>query len=74
MTLDKNIEIFVIHVIFFSLSLILIYLTKIIYIILLFIKKIKILVRYLDFSNVFSKKNALILLKIIKLNQYFIKL
>lgn len=36
--------------------------------------KIKILIKYLNFSEVFLEKIALVLLKIIKLKQYVIKL
>lgn len=41
---------------------------------LLFIKKVKILTKYLDFVNIFSKKKVLLLSKIAKLNQYIIEL
>ena len=41
---------------------------------LLIIKKVQILVKYLDFSNIFFKENALILSKATDLNQYIINL
>lgn len=50
-----------------------IYIAKEIQIILLFAKKVKILAKYSNFSNIFSKKKALILLEIINLNQYIRK-
>ena len=37
-------------------------------------KKVPILTKYLDFSNIFLEEKALILLEIIKSNQYAIKL
>lgn len=37
-------------------------------------KKVKILAKYSDFSNVFLEKKALMLLEITKLNQYAIEL
>ena len=43
-------------------------------IVLLLIKNMKILIKYLDFLEVFSKKKALVLPKMIKLNQYIVKL
>ena len=51
-----------------------IYLVKKARIALLVTKKVKILTKYLDFSDIFLEAKALILLKIIKLNQYAIKL
>lgn len=41
---------------------------------LLLTKKVKITTKYLDFSNVFSEKKALVLLKLTELNQYAIEL
>ena len=73
MALDKNIEAFVVYITSFSLNLILIYLAWEVYIVLLIIKKVKILIKYLDFLNVFLEKKALVLLKLTKLNQYAIK-
>lgn len=61
--LDKNVEIWIIHMIF--LTTIIIYPTKKAQIAFLLAKKIKILS---DFSNIFFKKNTLVLLEIIKLN------
>ena len=74
MTLDKNVEAFIMHITFFSLNLIPIYLAQKAQIALLIAEKIKILTKYSDFLDVFSKKKALILLKITKWNQYSIKL
>lgn len=71
--LDKNVETFVIYITSW-LSLILIDLVRKIQITLLFVKKVKISIEYLDFSNIFLKKKTLILLEIIKLNQYAINL
>lgn len=72
--LDKNVEDFVIHVIFLSSSLMLIYLAKKTQIIFLLTYKVKILVKYSDFSAIFSEKKALLLPKLTKLNQHTIKL
>lgn len=72
--LNNNIKVFVIYITSFNYSLQIIYLVKKILIILLFAKKIKIFTKYLDFLNVFSETKTLILLKLIKLNQHFIKL
>lgn len=66
--LDKNVETFILHVTSLNLSLILIYPTKKAQIVLLLAKEVKIPVKYSDFSNVFSKKKALILLKLTKFN------
>lgn len=41
---------------------------------LLFTKKLKISAKYFDFSGLFLEKNAWVLLKLIKINQHFIKL
>lgn len=73
MGLDKNVEAFVIYIIS-QFCLILIHLTRKTQIVLLLAKKIKILAKYLDFSNVFSEKKVLILLEKTKLNQYAIKM
>lgn len=56
------------------LGLILIHLAKKTQMALLFIKKVKILTKYSNFSKVFSKKKVLKLLDIPNLNQYAIKL
>ena len=72
--LDKIIKAFVIYIISFSLNLIIIYLTKKAYIALLIAKKVKVLTKYLDFLDVFFKKNTSILLKITNFNQHVIKL
>ena len=58
----------------FSLNLIPIYPAQKAQIALLVTKKVKIPTKYSDFSDVFLKEKALILLKITKLNQYAIKL
>lgn len=63
------------NVTLFSLKLIkIIYIAKIAYIALLFIKKVKILIKYLEFLDIFLEKKTLILLELIKLNEYIIKL
>lgn len=74
MVLDENVKSFVMYVTSLSLSLMLIYLAREAQIASLIPKKVKILAKYSDFSNVFSKKKALVLLKLTKLNQYTIKL
>lgn len=58
----------------FNLSLILINPAKKIQIALLLTQRIKIPAEYLDFSNVFLEKKGLMRLKLIKLNQYAMKL
>ena len=68
--LNKNIEVFVIYMTF--LLKLAIYPTKKIQIALFIVVEVKILAKYTDFSNVFLKKKALILLKITNLNQYAI--
>ena len=74
MVLKKNIEVFVVYVTSLSLNLMPIHPVKKAQIALLVTKKIKIQTKYLDFLDIFLKKKALILSKIIKLNQYAIKL
>ena len=54
--LDKNIKIFVMHITFFSANSIVIYPAKKAKVILLFIKKMKISTKYLDFLDIFLKK------------------
>ena len=66
--LDKNIEAFIIYVTSFNLNSILIHSVQKTYIALLFIKKVQISYKYSDFSDIFLKKNTLILLKATKLN------
>lgn len=61
--LDKNIQIFLIYIISFKQSLKLIYLAKQTWIILLFIKKIKIFAKYFKFLIFFLKKNFVIFKK-----------
>lgn len=65
--LNKNPKAFVIHITSW-LSLMTIYLARKTQVALLFIKKLKNLVKYLVFSNVFSEKKALMLSKITKLD------
>ena len=68
MLLDKNIEVFVMYITFFSFSLILIHLAKKIKIALLLTEKVTISNKYLDFINIFLKKKVLVFLIITKLN------
>lgn len=68
MALDKNVEAFIIYMICFNLSLILIYQVKKVKITLLLTKKIKIKVKYSDFLNIFLEKNVLVLSKLNKSN------
>lgn len=73
--LNKNIEAFIVHILSFnSRSKYLIYLVKKIQIVLFFTKKVKILIKYLNFSNIFLEKKVLKLVNITDLNQYTIKL
>lgn len=72
--LDKNIEAFVVYVTSLSLSLMSIYLAKKAQIVLLLARKIKILAKYLDFSDVFLEEKPLVLQKLTKLNQHTIEL
>lgn len=65
--LNKNHKAFVMHITSW-LSLMIIYLARKTQVALLFIKKLKNLVKYLVFSNVFSEKKALMLSKITKLD------
>ena len=59
---------FIIHIVFLSLKLI--YIAKNSSIILMFTKKITVLAKYLDFTNIFSKKLATKVLKQLKINKY----
>lgn len=54
--------------------IIIIYLAKKVQIALLLIEKVKILIKYLDFLDVFLEKKTLMLLELIELNQHVIKL
>ena len=72
--LNKNIEAFIVYMTSFNFNLIPIYLAKEAQIVLLVAKKVKILIKYLDFSDVFFKEKASILSKATKLNQHVIKL
>ena len=70
--LDKHVEAFVIHVTF--LLTMAIHPAKKAQIALLIVEEMKIPTNYLDFSDVFSKKKASILLEITELNQHAIEL
>ena len=72
MALNENIKTLVIYMTF--LLTIAIYPVRKAQIALLLAKKLKILTKYLKFSDIFSKKKALILLEITELNQYAIAL
>ena len=69
---DKHIKAFIVYITF--ISIITIHLAKKSLIALLLTKKMQILAKYSDFSDVFLKKKALILPAITKLNQDAIKL
>ena len=69
--MDKHIEAFMMYVTF--LLTMAIYLAKKTQIVLLVAKKLKILIKYLDFSDIFLEKKALILPETTELNQYAIK-
>ena len=56
---DKNIKIFIVYTTFFSLSLILIYISQKAKIVLLLTKKINLFVKYLDIGDIFLKKLAM---------------
>ena len=73
MALGENFKTFVVHVAFFNLALG-IYLDRAAQIASLLAKKVRILDKYSDFANVFSKKKALVLLECTKLNEYAINL
>ena len=66
MAIDENIKVFIMHVTF--LLIIAIYLVKQSQIALLVIEKVQISIKYLDFSDVFLKKKALVLLEATNLN------
>ena len=70
--LDKHVEAFIMHMTFFLTMPI--YPVRKAQIALLVAKKVKIPTKYLDFSNVFLKKKALILSEITELNQHAIEL
>ena len=73
MALDENFETFIIHVASFNLAPE-IHLNRKAQIAFLLNEKVKILDKYLDFTNVFSKKKALVLSKCTKLNKHAIDL
>ena len=56
MIVDKNVKVFIVHIIFFNLSLMLIYLAWKIQITLLLTKEAIVINKYLDFKNLFLKK------------------
>ena len=58
-TLDKNVKVFIIYIISFNLSLMLIYIAQKTQIILLITKKIKILIKYLNYLDIFY--NAIVM-------------
>ena len=70
--MDEYIKVFVMYMTF--LFIIAIHLARKAQITLLVAKKVKILTKYSDFSDVFLEEKALILLKATKLNQHAIKL
>ena len=74
MVLDKNVEAFVVHVTSFSLNSMSIYPARAAQIASLIAKEMQIPTDYLDFSDVFSEEKALVLPKVIDLNQHVIKL
>ena len=73
MALDKKVEVFVVYMTSFKLNLMPIHLVQKAQIALLIAKEVKILIKYLDFLNVFLKKKALVLLETAESNQYVIK-
>lgn len=71
MVLNENVETFIMYVTSLNLSkkpTIIIHLVRKTSTVLLFAKEIKILAKYLNFSNIFLEKKALVLPKLIKLN------
>ena len=72
--LNENIEAFIVYMQSFSLNLMSIYPTQKAQIALLITKKVQILTKYLNFSDIFLKKKTLVLSKVINLNQHIIKL
>ena len=73
MALNKNIKAFILHVTFFNLNLMTIHQVQEASIVLLVIKKVEILFKYSNYSDVFLEKKTLILLEITDVNQYVIK-
>lgn len=76
LALDKNVEAFVVHVTFLSLSksTMSIHPAIVAQITLLIVIKVKILAEYSDFSNIFLEEMILVLLEITNLNQLAIEL
>ena len=72
MTLNEYIEAFVVHVTF--LLMMAIHQVKKAQITLLITKKVKIPIKYLDFSNIFFKEKAFLLPKTIKSNKCYLAL
>ena len=71
--LDENVEVFVMHMTSHSLNLMLIDPARKAQIVLLVIKEVQILSEYSDFLDIFLEKEALILLEVLKINQYAIE-
>ena len=71
---DENVEAFMIYMTSFNLNLMPIHLAREAQIATLVINKVQIPSKYSDFLDVFLEKKALILPKVINLNQYAIKL
>ena len=75
MALNKNIDVFIVHIHSLSLGLkMTIYLARKAPIALLMVKKVTVLVKYSDFANVFLKESAKVLSEQIRANKYVIKL
>ena len=72
--MDENIEAFVVHMTSLSLNSMLIHPAREAQIVLLIAEEVKIPIDYSDFSDVFSEEKALVLPKIIDLNQHAIEL
>ena len=71
---DENLKAFVMHMTSFNLNLMSIHPAGKAQIALLIIEKMQIPSKYLDFSDVFSKKKVSILSEVIEINQHTIKL
>ena len=72
--LDENVKAFVVHVISFSLNSMPIYSAQKVQIVLLVIEEVQIPSKYLDLSDIFLEKKALVLLMATDLNKHAIKL
>lgn len=73
MVLDPSKEVFVVHMTYFGKKMS-IHLTWEAQIILLLTEKVTVLVKYLDFANIFSKKLVVELIKYSDINKYLINL